>query len=273
MQNATKKREKYWTGTTIRTVMCSVCLVCVDVSSLSACSHRKTAHCLWISGSEYFLQLGKNACAWSGVWVHAIQLTVSRTRSSVDSNSVTSSWLERTMLWNPSCLPTGAVESPRPSICLARKIHSGEVSIHPMTWAEDSREPMPWLPCPFGHGSLPFPEVDDDIEARAETAARTHVVTDPRWLHPAVEIGARRTWVDNDDDDSPFSVTAALALRVVHEWRRTGPQVRDVALHRARPRTSASQPMCRRTITSVTSRVLTAKQLTHTHSRLGLPTR
>ena len=81
---------------------------------------------------------------------------------------------------NPSCLPTGAVESPRPSICLARKIHSGEVSIHPMTWAEDSREPMPWLPCPFGHGSLPFPEVDDDIEARAETAARTHVVTDPR---------------------------------------------------------------------------------------------
>jgi len=64
---------------------------------------------------------------------------------------------------NPSCLPTGAVESPRPSICLAQKVHSGEVSIHPMTWAEDSREPMPWPPCPFGRGSLPFPEVGDDV--------------------------------------------------------------------------------------------------------------
>ena len=42
------------------------------------------------------------------------------------------------------------------------------------------REPMPWLPCPYGHGLLPFPEVGDDIEARAEAAARTHVVTDSR---------------------------------------------------------------------------------------------
>jgi len=33
---------------------------------------------------------------------------------------------------NPSCLTTGAVESPRPSICLARQVHLREVSIHPM---------------------------------------------------------------------------------------------------------------------------------------------
>jgi len=29
----------------------------------------------------------------------------------------------------PSCLTTGAVESPRPSICLARKVHSGEMGL------------------------------------------------------------------------------------------------------------------------------------------------
>jgi len=110
---------------------------------------------------------------------------------------------------NPSCLPTGAVESPRPSICLARKVHLGEVSIHPMTWAEDSREPMPWLPCPFGHGSCRFPKVDDDVEARAKLAARTHVVNDTHRPDAPVETGAPRTRVDDDDDDSPLSVIAA----------------------------------------------------------------
>ena len=118
---------------------------------------------------------------------------------------------------NTSCLPTGTVESPRPSICLARKIHSGEVSIHPMTWAEDSREPMPWLPCPFGHGSLPFPEVGDDVGSPRRNRSANPCRHGPALTAPSVEIEARWTWDDNDDDDSPFSVTAALALRVVHE--------------------------------------------------------
>jgi len=46
-----------------------------------------------------------------------------------------------------------------------------------MLWAEGGKETralatLPWF--------MPFPRFDDDDEARAEPAARTHVVTDPR---------------------------------------------------------------------------------------------
>ena len=158
-----KNVKKYWTETTIRTVMCSVCLVCVDLSSLSVCSYRKTAHCLWISGSEYFLQLGKmlavalesgytrysSLSLWyflelvnvGGCSGHAPHSSLFLARWDRMCNvlvlPVTSSSPRRprdiTSRLNPSCLTIGAVESPRPSICLARQVHLGEVSIHPMT--------------------------------------------------------------------------------------------------------------------------------------------
>jgi len=162
---------------------------------------------------------------------------------------------------NPSCLPTGAVESPRPSICLARKVHLGEVSIHTMTWAEDSREPMPWLPCPFGHGSYHFPKIDDDVEARAKLAARTHVVNDTHRPDAPVETGAPRTRVDDDDDDSPFSVTATT--RTVRRPRMAShrPPMRDVTSHRAHDQRTVADG--RRIIPYVTSGVLTVQELTH----------
>ena len=94
---------------------------------------------------------------------------------------------------NSSCLPTGAVEPPRPSICLAREsplamrlFGIGRISISPERLARtpqglvgrnDQDPDVCGLRCdketnamatlPFGHGSLPFPEVGGDIEARA----------------------------------------------------------------------------------------------------------
>jgi len=113
---------------------------------------------------------------------------------------------------------------------------------------------MPWLPCPFGHGSLPFPEVGDDIanpcrhgHAPTGCTRRDRSATDPslRRRRRLVASPSRLDRTSSANDVAPAPT-------------------RDVTLHRARPRTSASQPMCRRTITSVTSRVLTVKQLSHT---------
>ena len=70
MQNATKKREKYWTGTTIRTVMCSVCLVCVDLSSLfmETLWLDWTAHCLfWSNWKRLTVSRSQDlstSCSW-----------------------------------------------------------------------------------------------------------------------------------------------------------------------------------------------------------------
>jgi len=49
-----------------------------------------------------------------------------------------------------------------------------------MLWAEGGKETRALATLPHWPWFMPFPRVDDDVKARAEPAARTHVVTDPR---------------------------------------------------------------------------------------------